>query len=53
MRLFDINGDLIESYSGKFDVETNAEANYVSFDDETGRRHIIYYTTGAVIIDEL
>lgn len=52
VRVFDIKGDLIESYSGKFDVETNAEANYVLFDDEDGKRHMIYYTTGTVIIDE-
>ena len=52
VRVFDVNGELIESYSGKFDVETNAEANYVLFDDEAGKRHMIYYTTGTVIIDE-
>ena len=52
VRVFDVNGELIEIYSGKFDVETNAEANYVLFDDANGKRHMVYYTTGTVIIDE-
>lgn len=52
VRVFDVYGELIETYSGKFDIETNAEANYVLFDDAAGKRHMIYYTTGTVIIDE-
>ena len=48
--VYDINGEVIEKYSGKFDVETNS--SYILFDDEKGKRHMIYYTTGTVIIDE-
>ena len=49
--VYDINGNIIEQYSGKFDVETD-NPGYVLFDDENGKRHIIYFTTGTVIIDE-
>ena len=48
--VYDINGEIIEKYSGKFDVETTSE--YIIFDDENDKRHMIYYTTGTVIIDE-
>lgn len=52
--VYDINGEVIKQYDGRFDVETGNidNAPYVLFDDENGKRHIIYYTTGTVIIDE-
>ena len=49
--VYDINGELIKEYSGKFDIETDEES-YILFDDEDGHRHIIYYTTGTIIVDE-
>ena len=49
--VYDINGEIIEQYRGKFDVETD-NPGYILFDDENGKRHIIYYTTGTIIIDE-
>lgn len=49
--VYDIDGDLIVQYSGKFDIETDRES-YILFDDEQGKRHIIYYTTGTIIVDE-
>ena len=54
VQVYDINGELIKEYEGKFDVETgNAEtAPYIVFDDENGKRHIVYYTTGTILIDE-
>lgn len=51
VRVYDINGKIIEQYDGKFDIETNNN-DYILFDDENGKRHIIYYTTGTVIVDE-
>ena len=48
--IYDMEGDLIKSYSGEFDVETH-DTNIV-FDDENGKRHIVYFTTGTVVIDE-
>lgn len=52
VKVYDINGELIEEYEGTFDIETNHN-NYILFDDEGGLCHIIYFTTGTVIIDEL
>lgn len=48
--VYDINGEIIQQYSGKFDVSYDSER--IKFDDENGKRHIIYYTTGTVTIDE-
>lgn len=52
--VYDVNGEVIKQYEGKFDVETsNADgATYLVFDDENDKRHIIYYTTGTITIDE-
>ena len=50
--VYDINGDIIETYKGKFDIETDRES-YILFDDEQGLRHIIYYTTGTITVDEV
>lgn len=52
IQVFDVNGDLIKEYSGKFDIEADAGTNYILFDDEYGKRHMIFYTTGTVTIDE-
>lgn len=49
--VYDVNGELVKEYSGKFDIETDNES-YILFDDEDGHRHIIYYTTGTIIVDE-
>lgn len=49
--VYDIDGELIEQYSGRFDIETD-RSSYILFDDEQGKRHIIYYTTGTIIVDE-
>lgn len=49
--VYDINGKIIEQYTGKFDIETDRE-KYILFDDENGNRHIIYYTTSTVLVDE-
>ena len=50
--IYDINGNVITTYTGKFDIETDNE-KYILFDDEDGLRHIIYYTTGTVIVNEV
>lgn len=51
LSVYDVNGQLIKEYSGKFDIETDRES-YILFDDEDGNRHMIYYTTGTIIVDE-
>ena len=52
--VYDVNGEIIKQYDGRFDVKTGKVDNapYILFDDENGKRHIIYYTTGIVTIDE-
>jgi hypothetical protein len=51
VRVYDFEGDLVAEYEGKFDIETDNET-YVLWDDEMGKRHIIYYSTFNIIIDE-
>ena len=51
VRVYDMNGGLIQEYSGKFDVDYDNDR--IIFDDDSGKRHVIYYPTGTVIIDEL
>ena len=48
--VYDIEGDVIQQFSGKFDIEYDNDR--IMFDDEKNLRHIIYYPTGTVIIDE-
>ena len=47
-------GDEIATYKGKFDVEENADAGIVKVKfDLNGERHIIYGSTGTIVIDEI
>ena len=49
--VYDVEGDIIKVYEGKFDVTYDNDR--ILFDDEKGLRHIIYYPTGTVVIDEV
>ena len=49
--VYDVEGDVIAKYEGKFDIEYDDDR--ILFDDEDGLRHIIYYPTGNVIVDEV
>ena len=49
--VYDVEGDEIARYTGKFDVEHTDDR--IMFDDETGKRHVIYYTTGTITVDEI
>jgi len=49
--VYDINGQIIEKYEGKFDIEYKDER--IMFDDTDGNRHIIYFKTGTVIVHEV
>ena len=46
-----MDGDELERYRGRFDVDYSD--GRVLFDDEEGNRHIIYFKSGTVIINEL
>lgn len=50
VKVYDITGNLIQEYEGKFDV--TYDSSRIMFDDENNKRHIIYYSTGTVTIDE-
>ena len=52
VKVYNIDGDLVAEYTGKFDIETDNET-YILWDDEMGKRHIIYFSTFNVIIDEI
>ena len=48
--VYDMEGDVIKVYDGKFDVTYDDDR--ILFDDEQGKRHVIYYPTGTVTVDE-
>jgi len=52
--VYDMDGDVIETYTGKFDVQSTETDGmiYIKFDDEDGNRHLIYSASGTVIITE-
>ena len=50
VKVYDINGKLITEYDGKFDITYDDDR--ILFDDENGKRHVIYYPTGTVTVDE-
>ena len=51
VRVYSMDGQLIQEYNGKFDVDY--DDNRIIVDDDHDKRHIIYYPTGTVIIDEV
>lgn len=47
------DGRVIFHYEGKIDIETDHTDNYIKFESEEGKRHIIYYgITDTVLIIE-
>lgn len=51
VKVYDVNGKIIQEYKGKFDIDYDDDR--IIFDDEKGNRHVIYYPTGTVIVDEV
>lgn len=51
VEVYDVTGNLLKTYEGKFDIDY--DENRIIFDDENGKRHVIYYPTGTVIVDEI
>lgn len=49
--VYDFEGDEISRYEGKFDIDSSSEGE-LKFEDENGKRHIIYYSTGTIFVDE-
>lgn len=51
--VYDVQGNEIAKYQGKFDVEESQNEGVVKIKfDVDGKRHIIYAQTGTVLIDE-
>lgn len=51
VRVYDMDGDLLTEYEGKFDVDYGDER--ILFDDENNQRHVIYFKSGTIIVDEI
>ena len=49
--MYDMDGDELEYFRGRFDVDYEDER--IMFDDENGNRHVIYFKSGTVIINEI
>ncbi len=54
VKVYDMQGEQIAEYKGKFDIEENQMDGVTKIKfDLGGERHIIYCSTGTVIIDEI
>ena len=51
--MYDAIGNLLQEYEGKFDVDFNGDEQRILFDDEKGQRHVIYFKTGTIIVEEV
>ena len=49
--VYDMQGEEIERFRGRFDVDYSEER--IMFDDENGNRHVIYFKSGTVIVNEI
>ena len=48
--VYDINGKVIQTFKGSFDIEY--EGDRIMFDSDDGR-HIIYFKTGTIIVNDI
>lgn len=54
VKVYDINGNEVQKYEGKFDVEEDTMDGVVKVKfDVNGKRHIVYSPTGTITIDEV
>ena len=51
--VYDAVGNLIQEWDGKFDVDFDGDEQRILFDDENGYRHLVYFKTGTVIVEEI
>ena len=52
IKVYDAIGNLLQEFEGTFDVDFNADDSRVLFDDENGKRHLIYFNSGTVTVEE-
>ena len=53
VKVYDAVGNVIQEYEGTFDVDFGGDEQRILFDDENGMRHVIYFKTGTVIVEEV
>ena len=51
--VYDAVGNLIQEWDGKFDVDFDGDEQRILFDDENGKRHLVYFKTGTVVVEEV
>lgn len=53
VKVYDAVGNVLQEYNGTFDVDFSGDEQRILFDDENGMRHVIYFKTGTVIVEEV
>ena len=53
VKIYDAIGNLLEEYQGRFDVDFDGDKQRILFDDENNKRHVIYFKTGTIIVEEI
>lgn len=51
--VYDAIGNLLQEYDGTFDVDFDGDEQRILFDDEKGFRHVVYFKSGTVIVEEV
>ena len=51
--VYDAIGNKLQTYEGKFDVDFDGDEQRILFDDENGMRHVIYFKSGTIIVEEI
>jgi len=51
VKIYSMNGDLVETFTGKIDIDYKDDR--IMFDDERGLRHVIYFPSGTVVVNEV
>ena len=53
VEVYDVSGEKIKEYSGKFDIIFDEDTGRILFDVENGKRHLIFPGTSTVLVDEI
>ena len=53
VKVYDAVGNVLQEYTGRFDVDFDGDEQRILFDDENGMRHVIYFKTGTVVVEEI
>lgn len=53
VKVYDAIGNLLQEWEGTFDIDFDGDEQRILFDDENGKRHLVYFKTGTVIVEEV